>query len=381
MAAGLHARGIRPGDHVAILGPTSRDLVTAIQATWLAGATVVVLPLPMRMSSIDEFVAQTRERVLGADTTLLLLDPDLAPYIERRPGDPPSVCFGDLPVDDPFVAPRHRPVVPRGHPVHERLHVGPEGGDAPARHHRREPRRHHRGHHVHGGRRAGLVAAALPRHGSGRDADPAHDDRRRPRPRVPAGLHGGTVSLDGVAVDLRRDRDGRAELRVGARDPGARADGHHRPLAAPRRPQRRRTRRPRNGRGVHRCGPAPRPPSGRGLPRLRDGRGVDRRDLPGAHGRPADRRRRPARARDRGLRRAVRTRRPARPPAREAGPPHPRSAGPHRRSGDGTAPARARGGRARDPRHLGDVRVLQAARGRPPRRSGRAGSAPATSPT
>jgi len=105
VAAGLHARGIRPGDHVAILGPTSRQLVTAIQATWLAGATVVVLPLPMRMSSIDEFVAQTRDRVLGADTTLLLLDADLAPYLERQPGDPPSVCFVDLPVDDPFVQP------------------------------------------------------------------------------------------------------------------------------------------------------------------------------------------------------------------------------------------------------------------------------------
>ena len=84
VAAGLFARGVRPGNHVAILGPTSRDLVTVVQATWLAGATVVLLPLPMRMSSIEEFVAQTRERVLSADADLLLLDPDLAPYVERR---------------------------------------------------------------------------------------------------------------------------------------------------------------------------------------------------------------------------------------------------------------------------------------------------------
>jgi fatty-acyl-CoA synthase len=109
MAAGLQANGIRPGDHVAILGPTSRDLVTAIQATWLAGATVVVLPLPMRMSSIDEFVTQTRDRVLQADTTLLLVDPDLAPYIERREGDPPSLCFGDVHRSDRFVAPEIDP--------------------------------------------------------------------------------------------------------------------------------------------------------------------------------------------------------------------------------------------------------------------------------
>src|SRR4051794_22156825 len=63
MAVALARRGIGPGDHVALLGPTSRPFVTAIQATWLAGATVVVLPLPMRMSSLDDFVASTRTRV------------------------------------------------------------------------------------------------------------------------------------------------------------------------------------------------------------------------------------------------------------------------------------------------------------------------------
>src|SRR3546814_17599632 len=61
-AANLQRMGVMPGDHVAILGPTSRQLVTAIEAVWLAGATIVVLPLPMRLSSIEEFVAQTRDR-------------------------------------------------------------------------------------------------------------------------------------------------------------------------------------------------------------------------------------------------------------------------------------------------------------------------------
>src|SRR5687768_882557 len=45
IAAALQARGIGPGDHVALLSPTTRPLVAAIQATWLAGATLVVLPL------------------------------------------------------------------------------------------------------------------------------------------------------------------------------------------------------------------------------------------------------------------------------------------------------------------------------------------------
>lgn len=95
-AANLQALGVCAGDHVALLGPTSRPLVTAIQATWLAGATVVVLPLPMRMSSIDEFVGQTRVRITNADVTLVLVDPDLAPFIEPAPGDPPMVGWDAL---------------------------------------------------------------------------------------------------------------------------------------------------------------------------------------------------------------------------------------------------------------------------------------------
>jgi fatty-acyl-CoA synthase len=70
--------------------------VTAIQATWLAGATVVVLPLPMRLGSVEEFVAQTRARVQAADIDLLVADPALAGFLEPAPGDPPIVLLSDL---------------------------------------------------------------------------------------------------------------------------------------------------------------------------------------------------------------------------------------------------------------------------------------------
>jgi fatty-acyl-CoA synthase len=70
--------------------------VTTIQAVWLAGATVVVLPLPMRLGSIEEFVTQTRLRIRNADTTLLVLDPDLAAFIDPDPLDPPIVLLGEL---------------------------------------------------------------------------------------------------------------------------------------------------------------------------------------------------------------------------------------------------------------------------------------------
>jgi fatty-acyl-CoA synthase len=112
MAAGLQARGVGPGAHVGILGATSRPLVTAIQATWLCGGAAVVLPLPMRLGSIEEFALQTRARIRNADVALVLVDPDLAPFVEPQPDDPPFVLLTeaatgyrsdqfDRPADDP----------------------------------------------------------------------------------------------------------------------------------------------------------------------------------------------------------------------------------------------------------------------------------------
>lgn len=109
MAAALQAHGVRPGDHVALLGPTTRALVTGIQAVWLAGATIVVLPLPMRMGSLDEFVAQTRRRILDADVSLVIADPDLAAFVTPEPGDPTMVVFADLETGADFVAPAGDP--------------------------------------------------------------------------------------------------------------------------------------------------------------------------------------------------------------------------------------------------------------------------------
>jgi fatty-acyl-CoA synthase len=95
-AAALQSWGIQPGDHVALLSPTTHQLVVAIQATWLAGATLVVLPLPMRLSSIEEFVAQTRSRIRHSDAKVVLVDAELAPFVTPEPDDPPMVELGAL---------------------------------------------------------------------------------------------------------------------------------------------------------------------------------------------------------------------------------------------------------------------------------------------
>lgn len=96
MAAVLQARGVAPGTHVAILGPTTRSLVTAIQATWIAGAAAVMLPLPMRLASIDEFVQATRARFIQSDAVVLLIDEQLADFLDEEPGDPPVLRIDEL---------------------------------------------------------------------------------------------------------------------------------------------------------------------------------------------------------------------------------------------------------------------------------------------
>ena len=110
MAAALQARGVGPGSHVALLGATTRPFVTAIQATWLAGATVVVLPLPMRLGSIEDFVAQTRRLIVHADAQIVVIDAQLSEFLDPQPGDPPIVLLDELrgvpgryarPPDDP----------------------------------------------------------------------------------------------------------------------------------------------------------------------------------------------------------------------------------------------------------------------------------------
>ena len=95
-AAALQARGVRPGDHVALLGPTTRRLITTIQATWLCGAALVTMPLPMRMGALDQFISQTRDRIRRSDTRIVVIDPDLAAFIERVDGDPPFVTLDEL---------------------------------------------------------------------------------------------------------------------------------------------------------------------------------------------------------------------------------------------------------------------------------------------
>ena len=71
-----------------MLGPTSRALITVVRGCWLAGLTSMVLPLPMRMGSLDEFIASTRARIRHGDAKLLLVDDLFARRLRAGAGRP-----------------------------------------------------------------------------------------------------------------------------------------------------------------------------------------------------------------------------------------------------------------------------------------------------
>jgi fatty-acyl-CoA synthase len=96
VAAALQAKGVLPGDHVAVLGPTSRELITIVRGCWLAGIASMVLPLPMRMGSLDEFVNSTRARIRHGDAKLVLIDDQLAAFYDAAVGDPPIERMGSV---------------------------------------------------------------------------------------------------------------------------------------------------------------------------------------------------------------------------------------------------------------------------------------------
>ena len=246
VAAGLQARGIKPGDHVALLGPTTRQLITTIQAIWLTGAALVTMPLPMRMGALEQFVDQTRNRIRRSDSDIVVVDSELAAFVEPVAGDPPFVGarrslrrrVADL-VGLPTA--RRRSGHARGAAVHVRFHVGAQGRDAPAPQHLPQPRRRVDRGRPQPRRRRGLVAAAVPRHGPDRAADHPHDawaptwSRAPPRTSWPdpCGGCGGSRSAEARRPRARTSptpsRRGRCADRRGAR-----------PLDAAHHPQRRR---------------------------------------------------------------------------------------------------------------------------------------------
>src|SRR5581483_7810808 len=254
--------------------------------------------------SIEEFAAQTRAKMAHADIALVVVDDDLAPFIEPRPGDPAMVLFSELLADVQrlAIAPSDMEAAPQDP---DRLAVlqftsgstaDPKGVMLPNR-------------TICANLDAIAIAAEL-------DVDddcmvswlPLYHDM---------GLVGFAMLPMSTGVDVvigaPQDFLG-APLRwlewLSTFGGTATAGPNFSWVLATRahRAERGRARRPRHRRGLRRRCRRAQDASGRGVPRFRDGGGRDRCDVPRADGRPAGRQRGPARPRDRALCRARRAR-------------------------------------------------------------------------
>jgi fatty-acyl-CoA synthase len=77
MASALAAVGVRRGSRVGLLGDTSLGLVTAVQATWLAGAAVTILPRPTDIGNHRQLTGLPAI-VEDADLNLVIVDRGIA---------------------------------------------------------------------------------------------------------------------------------------------------------------------------------------------------------------------------------------------------------------------------------------------------------------
>lgn len=68
-----HAREVGPGSPVVVLADTSRAMVTAVVAVWMAGGSVTCAPTPARTVDLSTYVDQTCQRIAALGDPLVLL--------------------------------------------------------------------------------------------------------------------------------------------------------------------------------------------------------------------------------------------------------------------------------------------------------------------
>ena len=79
VAAGLQARGLQPGQTVALMLPTSRDFFAGFYGILLAGGIPVPLYPPARLSQLEEHLRRQMRILSNAETVMLLTVPEAKP--------------------------------------------------------------------------------------------------------------------------------------------------------------------------------------------------------------------------------------------------------------------------------------------------------------
>lgn len=84
----LREAGIGLGSRVAIVGPSTREIITAIQATWLSGASLTVIAAPARSRTWQQFSVELGARVQAAAPDLVVVDESMAEALTGTSGPP-----------------------------------------------------------------------------------------------------------------------------------------------------------------------------------------------------------------------------------------------------------------------------------------------------
>ena len=94
----LVARGIAPGDRVALVAETSAEFAALFFGAVLAGAWPVPLPLPTSFGGRDSYVEQLRVQLASCDPVLLIYPPEIDAMAgdAARAGDVGGVNWADL---------------------------------------------------------------------------------------------------------------------------------------------------------------------------------------------------------------------------------------------------------------------------------------------
>ena len=91
-AAGLWARGVRPGAHLLMLVTDVESAILTLFGAWSIGAVPIQVGLPFRLHDLAGFLQQLRETARSLDAGALVLSAALAPYAPAAAGLPVFVA-------------------------------------------------------------------------------------------------------------------------------------------------------------------------------------------------------------------------------------------------------------------------------------------------
>ncbi len=80
VASNLKSHGVSSNDKVAILSTTRIEIPIVLEAVWTLGAIPVMISIPYRLNSVEDFQNDTISRIEKSDASLLIIDPMLSPY-------------------------------------------------------------------------------------------------------------------------------------------------------------------------------------------------------------------------------------------------------------------------------------------------------------